>query len=209
MGPRHEAAGDQARLLLATLVEKTLHGAEAPGFISLQAEAVEAVLRLGYPWALELTPEDVAALHPARRAPLLRRTWIAGALLVLGGVAAAVAIRPDPVVVRPVPIEQPRPRPPKTPVTPTPPELKTMLSAAEMSSLVTQAQRALERRNDRKARAPLEQCLDADAKHLTCLRLLAEVEARQATEHRDAAALSRARTLAQRFLATAPADDAF
>ena len=67
----------QAALLLEMLDDEALHGLEDERRVPCRAVAVEALLTIGYPWALQLEPEDVQFLrdHPAmakRTLPLAR-----------------------------------------------------------------------------------------------------------------------------------------
>ncbi len=57
----------QAALLLEMLDDEALHGLEDERKVPCRAVAVEALLTIGYPWALQLEPEDVQFLrdHPA------------------------------------------------------------------------------------------------------------------------------------------------
>ncbi len=45
--------------LLTFLDDEALHGLVAPNGVACRAAAIDAVLRVGYPWALQLEPEDV------------------------------------------------------------------------------------------------------------------------------------------------------
>lgn len=82
----------QAALLLEMLDDEALHGLEDEQRVLCRAVAVEALLTIGYPWALQLEPEDVQFLrdHPPRvrlRIPIARATGGAaglGAALLLG-----------------------------------------------------------------------------------------------------------------------------
>jgi hypothetical protein len=58
----------QAALLLEMLDDEALHGLEDEQHVPCRAVAVEALLTIGYPWALQLEPEDVQFLrdHPAQ-----------------------------------------------------------------------------------------------------------------------------------------------
>lgn len=67
----------QAALLLEMLDDEALHELEDERRVPCRAVAVEALLTIGYPWALQLEPEDVQFLrdHPAmatRSLPLAR-----------------------------------------------------------------------------------------------------------------------------------------
>ncbi|MBS1150000.1 MAG: hypothetical protein H6Q89_1698 [Myxococcaceae bacterium] len=57
----------QAALLLEMLDDEALHALEDELRVPCRAVAVEALLTIGYPWALQLEPEDVQFLrdHPA------------------------------------------------------------------------------------------------------------------------------------------------
>src|SRR5687768_3678006 len=53
----------QAALLLEMLDDEALHGLEDERRVPCRAVAVEALLTIGYPWALQLEPEDVQFLR--------------------------------------------------------------------------------------------------------------------------------------------------
>lgn len=57
----------QAPVLLAMLDDEALHALEDEKQVPCRAVAVEALLQIGYPWALQLDPDDVQFLreHPA------------------------------------------------------------------------------------------------------------------------------------------------
>lgn len=60
---------------------------------SLRPLCVESVLRAGYPWALELTGEDVEALRREARAARGGRRWVFGVAAVLVSTLAVLAAR--------------------------------------------------------------------------------------------------------------------
>lgn len=105
--PRGEAS---ARALLELLEGQRLHGlADATG-TSSRAEAVRALLRLGYPWALEVEPADLAFLRQEERRGGRRGGWRVLLLVALlgGGAGAYLLARPPPAAVAPRPGAPPR-----------------------------------------------------------------------------------------------------
>ncbi len=76
----------QAALLLEMLDDEALHGLEDEDRVPCRAVAVEALLAIGYPWALQLEPEDVQFLrdHPAQRRRGVPINRIAGGAAGLG-----------------------------------------------------------------------------------------------------------------------------
>lgn len=114
--PRSEAA---ARALLELLAGQRLHGLVGRDGASSRAEAVRALLRLGYPWALEVDPADLAFLRAEERGRAPRRGWRVVLLVaLLGGAAGAYLLRQPPT--RP-PVTAPRPAPPVVRAPPAPP----------------------------------------------------------------------------------------
>src|SRR5688572_22779183 len=53
----------QAEMLLGMLDEEAFHGLEDEHRVPCRAVAVESLLTIGYPWALQLRPEDVEFLR--------------------------------------------------------------------------------------------------------------------------------------------------
>jgi hypothetical protein len=108
--PRSEAA---ARALLELLAGGRLQGLVERGGATSRAEAVRALLRLGYPWALEVDPADLAFLRAEEQGRAPRRGWRVVLLVaLLGGAAGAYLLR------------QPAPRPPVTAPRPAPPVVR-------------------------------------------------------------------------------------
>lgn len=87
------------RLERATLAELTPSAARLVDLLddddfgrvdmSVREAVVRAVLRLGYPWALQLPPEDLALLHHEQSTS--RATWLRRALVVVLALAALAA----------------------------------------------------------------------------------------------------------------------
>lgn len=76
----------QAALLLEMLDDEALHGLEDEQRNPCRAVAVEALLTIGYPWALQLMPEDVQFLrdHPSRTRPKIPIARAAGGAAGIG-----------------------------------------------------------------------------------------------------------------------------
>ncbi|MBL8920544.1 MAG: hypothetical protein JNJ54_16895 [Myxococcaceae bacterium] len=171
------------RLERATLAELTPSAArlidllDDEAFGSGHPEAreaiVRAVLRLGYPWALQLPPEDLALLRReevGKRARWLRRALIAGlalAALAAGGLSWALLgqSQPSPITA------------PGGPRSYTMPALDQALPASQRADVTTQLLRELpvEGRHDEAARIGLDCLADADLAPSTCLTGLIEV----------------------------------
>ena len=118
--PRSEAA---ARALLELLGAGRLAGLEEAGGVTSRAEAVRALLRLGYPWALEVDPLDLAWLRAEDRRRRPRQRWLVLVLVALLGAGAGAYLAfhpapPPPDVRREVrlPDAPTAPRPPRPPV---------------------------------------------------------------------------------------------
>jgi hypothetical protein len=115
--PRSEAS---ARVLLELLAGGRLQGLEAGDRATSRAEAVRALLRLGYPWALEVDPVDLAFLRAEEQRRSPRRGWRVVLLVaLLGGAAGAYLLRQAPT--RAPPVTVPRPVPPVVRAPPAPP----------------------------------------------------------------------------------------
>jgi hypothetical protein len=84
--PRSEPA---ARLLLAALASGRLQELLDVEGVPCRREAVRALLRLGYPWALEVAPEDLAWFRAQEGGPVPR--WLV-ALSLPGLLLAAGAV---------------------------------------------------------------------------------------------------------------------
>lgn len=78
----------QAALLLEMLDDEALHGLEDERRVPCRAVAVEALLTIGYPWALQLEPEDVQFL---RDNPAFARTALPLARIFSGLAGAGAA----------------------------------------------------------------------------------------------------------------------
>jgi hypothetical protein len=107
--PRSDAG---ARLLLQALASGRLAElVDTEGRLAA-GEAVRALLRLGYPWALELEPEDLAAFRAEERRRAPARPWVVLALvgLLAAGAASYLALgtRQAPPVAAPVAPAPPR-----------------------------------------------------------------------------------------------------
>jgi hypothetical protein len=74
----------RAALLLEMLDDEALHELEDEHGVHCRAVAVEAVLAIGYPWALQLDPDDVQFL---REHPIVSRRKQPPAPRVVGGIA--------------------------------------------------------------------------------------------------------------------------
>ncbi len=83
-GPEAERA---AHVVLSLLEDRVFDGLAGPERRPLRAEAVEAVLRLGYPFALEIEPADLQFLRETQRAERLRPFRRAAVALVLAALA--------------------------------------------------------------------------------------------------------------------------
>lgn len=89
---RAKPLGDEKAALaeaLLALLSKKAFGHVVVKDRTLRHEVTEAVLRLGYPWALQLEPGDVAALQPREPSRRWRLGLIAAALVVAALAAAA------------------------------------------------------------------------------------------------------------------------
>ena len=75
----------QVTLLLEFLDDEALHGMVAPNGVECRAAAVEAVLRVGYPWALQLEPDDMEFFRTQRPAFELRAPVVKAGAGLAGG----------------------------------------------------------------------------------------------------------------------------
>lgn len=106
-----EAAG---RLLLGVLADGSLTQLVDRRSVSCRAEAVRALLRLGFPWALEIDPDTLAWFRAAERPTQGRRAGVglAAVIVLSGGLGAFWLMRPaatveaaPPKVLAPVALE--------------------------------------------------------------------------------------------------------
>lgn len=113
--PGPGAAGDAATLT-KYLEAGAFNDAVDAGGRSCRAAATDALLRLGYPWALSVRPEDLSWFRAHSRRSFPRRWVVLGALLgaTLLGVAtgmterkASVQVRDSPVVKPAQPVKRP------------------------------------------------------------------------------------------------------
>jgi hypothetical protein len=79
----------QAALVLEMLDDEALHGLVDEREVACRAVAVEALLTIGYPWALQLEPVDVEFLreHPATSKRVIPFGRVAGGAAGLGSAA--------------------------------------------------------------------------------------------------------------------------
>lgn len=79
----------QARAVLALFEEHWLRPVADGSGALVRAEAVSALLRLGYPWALQIDPDDLVwfRAQPVRKTPTRLRRWV-----FIGLVAVALAL---------------------------------------------------------------------------------------------------------------------
>jgi hypothetical protein len=114
------------RLLLELLASNAFEGLVDAQGIACRREAVRALLRIGFPWALEIEPETLTWFRSAESSGRRTRWVLAGALLValLGGTGLWVVTRdllpPETPVARPRPAPAPAPAPAPTPPPPPP-----------------------------------------------------------------------------------------
>ncbi len=81
----------QVALVLEFLDDEVLHGLVAPNGVECRTAAVEVVLRVGYPWALQLEPEDMAFFRTQRPA-FERLVWPAKLSAAVAGGASLVTL---------------------------------------------------------------------------------------------------------------------
>lgn len=171
------------RLERATLAELTPSAArlidllDDDGFGTSHPEVreavVRAVLRLGYPWALQLPPEDLALLHreeTGKRATWLRRALVAAlavAALAAGGLSWALLGQEH----------QTAHKAPSGPRTYTLPTLEQVLPPSQRADTTTQLMRELcvEGKHDEALRLGLDCLADPDLAPSTCLNGLIHV----------------------------------
>ena len=89
------SSAEAAALLTRLLDSRALDGLEHGGS-SLRAVAVEALLELGFPHALEVRPEDLEFLRATQAKPWIQRAIAVGvgATGLWGGALAVIATRP-------------------------------------------------------------------------------------------------------------------
>lgn len=203
--PPQERA-EVARALLI-LLESEGFGRASPEGPALRRAVVEAVLRLGYPWALHLDPDDVthAREEALRRRPAVRWRRVALVLLVIAALAAVASTgmthrAPAPTDDRPTP---PRVRtstrtPGPAATAPAPVRLQPRVPASDAAVLV--AVLRAEGKSD-VARAVAEACVVAYEQPHPCLleaaRLFDDQAARSGSD-RDAARARRWRQLVEK-----------
>jgi len=84
-----EDAGAVAAVVLRALDSRLLVDLETPDGVAARAEAVGALLRLGFPWALHVDPVDLQFFRERGGRRRRTRAWLVAALLALAALAGA------------------------------------------------------------------------------------------------------------------------